>query len=244
MKVRAACQNSKVTGVTFENVPAFAVHLDATIEVPSLGTITVDVAYGGMWYVLCKAAQVGLEIAPSQGAEIVRIGEMIKAAAREQLPVTHPREPGDERNLGPGVFGPAQPARCVDEKYGGHFDWPFRLGRPIDLDRRARPLRLRNRHLRENGSSARKGTAAASHRLRPREHSGHGLHRPADWDGAGRSVSGRRAHDHGAGGVTGIAQYLVDPTDPFPEGFMVGDIWGGISNEAANRGGKAERIDG
>ncbi|MGI5837089.1 MAG: proline racemase family protein [Chloroflexota bacterium] len=52
VRIRAECANGKVKGVTFRNVPAFAVHLDASVEVPNLGTVTVDVAYGGMFYVI------------------------------------------------------------------------------------------------------------------------------------------------------------------------------------------------
>ena len=55
IRVRAACAGGKVTSVTFENVPAFAVYLDRAIEVPHLGTVTVDVAYGGMFYVIADA---------------------------------------------------------------------------------------------------------------------------------------------------------------------------------------------
>ena len=64
---------------------------------PELGTVTVDVAYGGMFYVIADATAFGLELAPTEGGEIVRIGEMIKAAAREQLPVVHPEQPGYRR---------------------------------------------------------------------------------------------------------------------------------------------------
>ena len=51
IRVTRQCSDGKVTGVTFRNVPAFAVHLDAAVEVPTLGTVTVDVAWGGMFYV-------------------------------------------------------------------------------------------------------------------------------------------------------------------------------------------------
>jgi proline racemase len=44
VRVRADVANGKVKAVTFENVPAFAVYLDAAIEVPTLGRVTVDVA--------------------------------------------------------------------------------------------------------------------------------------------------------------------------------------------------------
>src|SRR5829696_9706348 len=64
IRVRADCRGGKVTRVAFRNVPAFAVHLDAPLEVPSIGTLTVDVAFGGMFYVIVEAAQVGLSITP------------------------------------------------------------------------------------------------------------------------------------------------------------------------------------
>src|SRR5436190_7629845 len=94
IRVRADCRDGKVTSVTFRNVPAFATHLDAPVEVPRLGTVTVDVAYGGMFYVIADAARFGLRLTPDEGADIVRITEMIKAAAAEQLPVVHPGQPG------------------------------------------------------------------------------------------------------------------------------------------------------
>ena len=92
--VQAECAHGKVRKVTFRNVPAFAVHLDKAIDVPHLGRVTVDVAYGGMFYVISDAAPFGLRLVPEEGREIVRIGEMIKAAAQEQLPVEHPLQPG------------------------------------------------------------------------------------------------------------------------------------------------------
>lgn len=90
IKVSADCRDGKVTGVTFENVPAFAVHLNALVEVPGLGTVSVDVAWGGMFYVIADAAAVGLKLTPDEGRDIVRLGEMIKLATQEQLPVVHP----------------------------------------------------------------------------------------------------------------------------------------------------------
>ena len=92
--VQAEVQRGKVKRVTFENVPAFATHLNAKVEVPKLGTVTVDVAYGGMFYVIAEALPLGLRLTPDEGRDIVRVGEMIKAAAREQLPVVHPANPG------------------------------------------------------------------------------------------------------------------------------------------------------
>src|SRR5256885_3077174 len=92
--VDAEVHNGKVKRVTFKNVPAFATHLDAKIEVPGLGSVTVDVAYGGMFYVIAEAQPLGFSLDPSEARDIVRAAEMIKAAAREQLPVVHPENPG------------------------------------------------------------------------------------------------------------------------------------------------------
>ena len=57
-------------------------YLDAHIEVPTLGTARVDIAYGGMFYVLVDAASLGLRLVPDEGRDIVRVGEMVKTAAR------------------------------------------------------------------------------------------------------------------------------------------------------------------
>src|SRR5215467_578482 len=92
--VDAEVRDGKVKRVTFRNVPAFAAHLDAPVEVRGLGTVTVDVAYGGMFYVIADAAPLGLALRPDEARDIVRVAEMIKAATQEQLPVAHPENPG------------------------------------------------------------------------------------------------------------------------------------------------------
>ncbi|CAN5770758.1 proline racemase family protein [soil metagenome] len=230
VKVHAACQNGKVTGVTFENVPAFAAHLDARIEVSSLGTLTVDVAYGGMWYVLCDAEQVGLSIIPDKGAEIVRIGEMIKAAAREQLPVVHPENPAIS-GVSVLVFSgaPAMPGASMKNTVvisTGQFEWNDPSTWTGVLDRSACGT----------GTCAKMAVLHAKGQLP--------LHTDFVHESilgtvfTGRLVAETQVGPYpavvptitGQAWITGIAQYLVDPTDPFPEGFMVGDLWGGISD--------------
>src|SRR5690348_141873 len=127
IRVRADCRNGKVTGVTFRNVPAFATHLDANVEVPQLGTVTVDVAYGGMFYVIADAQRFGLRLTPDEGADIVRITEMIKAAAAEQLPVVHPDQPGFAGitigQLSGPAHDPANSRRNVVTVSTGTLDW-------------------------------------------------------------------------------------------------------------------------
>src|SRR5262245_33686080 len=127
IRIRAACRDGKVTAVTFRNVPAFATHLDAIVEVPQLGTVTVDVAYGGMFYVIADAERFGFRLAPDEGADIVRITEMIKAAAAEQLPVAHPDQPGFTGitigELSGPPHDPANDRRNAVTVSTGAFDW-------------------------------------------------------------------------------------------------------------------------
>ncbi|MDR5773802.1 MULTISPECIES: proline racemase family protein [unclassified Caballeronia] len=91
--VRCRCENGKVTQVEFTNQPAFANHLDKTIEVEGVGTLTVDVGYGGMTYVIVDAQKLGFAITPDEARQLCELGQTIKAAAAEQLPSPHPLNP-------------------------------------------------------------------------------------------------------------------------------------------------------
>jgi proline racemase len=85
--------DGKVTSVRFTNQPAFVYHLDATVEVDGLGSVTVDVAWGGMAYVIVDARNFGLNITPDEARDICDLGERIKIAAAEQLDAVHPVNP-------------------------------------------------------------------------------------------------------------------------------------------------------
>jgi proline racemase len=224
--VRASCANGKVTAVTFRNVAAFAVHLDAPIEVPTLGTVTVDVAWGGMFYVIAEAAPFGLRLTPDEGRDIVRIGELIKAAAQEQLPVRHPENPAIAGVTIAQLSGP--PGRPdADRKNAvvvstGRLDWNRPATWTGALDRS--PC--------GTGTCARMATLYARGALRIGETFRHeGILGTVF---TGRLVEETRVGPYravvpeitGQAWITGFAHYVVDPDDPFPEGFTVGDIWG------------------
>ena len=91
--VVAECADGKVTKVWFTNVPAFAMHLDLAIDVPALGSVNVDIAWGGMFFAIADADEIGVSLDASNGAEIARVSEMIRVATREQMPVVHPLHP-------------------------------------------------------------------------------------------------------------------------------------------------------
>jgi proline racemase len=84
IEIRATVERGKATSVTFRNVPAFAAHLDVPVEIPGVGTVTADIAWGGMFYAIADASQFGLELTPGEGRDIVRLGNMLTLAASEQ----------------------------------------------------------------------------------------------------------------------------------------------------------------
>ena len=93
IRAHASCKNNKVESVTLDFFPSFCEQLAATIDVPGIGEVTVDIAFGGVYYVIADIRQFGLEIVPSTSREMVEIGNKIKTAALEQLTVRHPEIP-------------------------------------------------------------------------------------------------------------------------------------------------------
>lgn len=93
---RAKCQNGRCISVSLDNVPCFAEILDQKINTPKWGTIIVDIAFGGVFYALADAKQVGLDIAPENAREMAEAGIAIKALVNKQVKVRHPELPGLE----------------------------------------------------------------------------------------------------------------------------------------------------
>lgn len=223
--ITAAVEGGRCRSITFENVPAFAVHVDAPVEVPGLGTVRVDVAYGGMFYAIVEAAPLGFRIRPDEGRDLVRVGEMIKAAAREQLPVTHPENPAVSGISIMQFTAPAnRPGVSMKNTVvisSGHFDHTRPETWTGVLDRS--PC--------GTGTCARMAVMHARHQL--------GLDEDFVHEGIlGTTFTGRLVRETAVGPypavvptITGsayiyaIANYVLDPDDPFPEGFTVGDIW-------------------
>lgn len=223
--VRAECAGGKVTQVTFRNVPAFAAYLDTKIEVPHLGTVTVDVAYGGMFYVIADARSLGLRLTPDEGRDIVRIGEMIKAAAREQCPVVHPEQPGFDGVTIAQLSGP--PLR-------DDADWQNAVivsTGTLDWDKPSTWTGALDRSPCGTGTCAKMATLYAKGLLPLNQNFRHAGVLGTVF--TGRLVEETRVGSHravvpmlsGQAWITGMATYVLDPSDPFPDGFTVGDIW-------------------
>jgi proline racemase len=223
--IRAQCAAGKVTSVTFRNVPAFAVHLEVPIEVPRLGTLRVDVAWGGMFYVIADAAQVGLRLTPDEGRDITRISEMIKAATQEQHPVAHPENP---EITGPTIAQLSAPAT----QPGAHCKNAVTVSTSrLDWDKPSTWSGVIDRSPCGTGTCAKMAVLHAKGRLP--------LHQDFVHEGilgtvfTGRLVEATRVGPFeavvptitGAAWITAINQFVVDPQDPYPDGFTVGDIW-------------------
>ena len=88
--VKAYCDNGKAKSIEIQNVPSFAEKLDVKLEVPKIGTLSVDIAYGGDSFVIVDAQSLGFEIVPDEAREIAEAGAKITAAANEQIGFQHP----------------------------------------------------------------------------------------------------------------------------------------------------------
>lgn len=224
--VRAEVRDGRARSITFRNVPAFVTALDRPVEVPGIGTVTVDVAWGGMFYALTDAAALGFRITPDEGRDLVRVGEMVKAAAREQIPAEHPLEPTLSgitimEWTGP-PSGPGSHGRNTVVVSSGTLDWERPASFTGVLDR----------------SPCGTGTCARMAVLHARGELGIGqdyVHEGilgTAWTGrllAETTVGERPAvvpELTGSAWITGRAELSVDPDDPFPTGFTVGDLWG------------------
>lgn len=89
----ASVADGRVTSVRFRNVPSFAAALDQTTDVPDLGPIRYDLAFGGAYYALVDAAQVGLDIEPRNAAQFIERGMAIKHAIMAARAIDHPGDP-------------------------------------------------------------------------------------------------------------------------------------------------------
>lgn len=88
----ATIENDKVTQVRFQNVPSFVAELDAEIEVPGLGKIKYDLAFGGAFYAYVQADQLGLRCVPEEYKELIEKGRQIKQAVMNNRHIQHPFE--------------------------------------------------------------------------------------------------------------------------------------------------------
>jgi len=215
VEITAACHDGKCTGVTFRNLPAFVFALDRTIDVPGLGRIAVDVAYGGMIYALVDAAALGFAIVPKEARTLVELGERIKRAAAEQCPAAHPENPEIHTINQTLFYGPLRETETGKRSRNTVVVSPGRLDRsPCGT-----------------GTCARLAVLHARGQLAVGEPLIHESIIGSEYVGAIAETAhigglpGIVPEITGSAWITAFHQYVLDPTDPFPTGYILPDTW-------------------
>jgi proline racemase len=214
VEVTARCKDGRCESVELTNVPCFADRLDAQLEVEGLGTLAVDVAFGGMWYAIADAHALGFSLEPHEARDLSVAGERIRTAAREQLPCVHPE---NADIAGVSIVQIAGPWKGV-----GAVSRNAVVVSPGRLDRSATGT----------GLSARMAVLHARGLMKTGDGMTHASAIGSTFEG--RIVEETRVGElhaivpaiRGSAWITGISQLVVDPTDPFPEGYILSDTWG------------------
>ena len=214
VRARATCRDGKCVSVEFANVPSFVDRLDAALEVEGLGTISVDVAYGGMWYAITDATRLGFAVEPAEARELAVAGEKIRLAARAQLDAVHPENPDI---AGVSIV---------------QFDRPFAgVGNVTRNTCIVAPGRS-DRSPTGTGTCARMAVLHARGAMRVGDTMIHESIIGSRFKGtiAGTTmVAGKPAilpTIEGRAWITGLHSYMVDPADPYPAGYVLSDTWG------------------
>lgn len=213
--VSCTVSDGKVTQVKFTNQPAFVYQLDAPVEVEGIGTVTVDVAWGGMAYAWIDATKFGLSITPDEARDICALGERIKIAAAEQLSAVHPVHP---EFPGITICGFALPPERIDGVLTAKNTVVVSPGR---CDRS--PC--------GTGTSARMAIMHARGQLSVGDvfvHTSIIDSRFVCRVEAETTVGGIPAIVPSVAGqawITDLTTLVLDPTDPYPTGYRITDTW-------------------
>lgn len=225
--VRAVAQldGPKVRSVTVVNVPAFVVELDFPLAVPEIGTIPVDIVFGGQFFAQTAVANCGLDLDPAKGRELARVGALIKLACQEQVQVVHPESPE--------VSGVNLVMLHTGDRVPGRQDRNTVVlnNGPLKADDPTTWTGALDRSPCGTGTSSRMAALHARGQLAIGEDFSHQSIIGSEFIGrltAETAVAGRPAvlpTITGRGWVTGRTQWQLDPTDTFPTGYTLGDIW-------------------
>jgi proline racemase len=214
--VRAECRDGKAERIFVQNLPSFAGPLDQKLEVEGLPTLTVDTAFGGDSFVIVDAAAMGLSLKQDEAHDIARLGVKITNAANEALKFEHPTMP-DWRHFSFCLF-----AGPVERGPEGLLAGSAVAIQPGKVDRSPTGTAL----------SARMAVLHARGEMKV----GESLTAVSVLGSTfnGRIVKTTKVGDKtaiipeisGRGWITGTHQHMLDPSDPWPEGYRLSDSWG------------------
>lgn len=216
VRIKADCKNGKAEQITVQNVPSFAAQLDAQLTVEELGTFTVDTAFGGDSFVIVDAAALGFQIVPEEAAKMARMGVQIIKAANQQLGFHHPENP-DWKHISFCLF--SGPLHAGPDGFTARSAVTIQPGK-IDRSPTGTAVSARMAVMAARGEMAVGQTLTATSIIGSQftgqiaELTEVG-NRPAIIP----EISGR-------GWITGVHQHMLDPDDPWPEGYKVNDTWG------------------
>ncbi|PWY90900.1 proline racemase [Aspergillus heteromorphus CBS 117.55] len=226
VQITADCQDGKCKAVAFDNVPSFVFALDYVVQVPGVGEVRVDLAYGGMIYAIVDVrGLVGAEgrkigVGREDAGRLVVLGEKIKRALWEVYNPVHP-ENEDIRGVSNVEF--VDGVGLVREEEGGRrvgvntvVVSPGRLDRsPCGTGSSARMAVLHKRGLLGVGEVFdHRGVLGTEFECWIR-----GTTTVGEYEAVLPTVKG-------SAWIMGYRQVVLDPEDPFPSGFRVGDQWG------------------
>jgi proline racemase len=213
--ITARCRDGRCERVTVENVPSFVACLNATIEVEGLGSVDVDVAYGGAFFAIVDARGLGFGLGRDEARHLVETGERIKAAVVEAVAVAHPENPDIQGVTFTQFAAPLERTPEGVESRNAVVISPGKIDRsPCGTGTSAR---LAVMHAR--------GQIAVGERFVNRsildtrfEARITGTTRVGATPAVVPELTGRAW-------ITGTHEYVLDPSDPFPEGYTLSDTW-------------------
>lgn len=93
VKASVEVKDGKALGVTIQNVPVFLYREGVEINIPNKAPVLVDIAFGGNFFALVAASDLGIELVPARIKELVEAGVYIKDQINKKIKVSHPELP-------------------------------------------------------------------------------------------------------------------------------------------------------
>jgi proline racemase len=224
VRVRAECRAGKAERITLWNLPAFVDRRQAALEVPGLGRIMVDTAYGGDSFVIVDAAALGFRLEPDEARTLAALGVRVTAAANAAFGFSHPEHP-DFNHISFCLF--AGPLLPTPEGFAARSAVAIRPGK-IDRSPTGTAVSARLALLHAEGR-LQEGQCLEARSIIGSTFTGRIERRTEVGDRPAiiPSITGRAW-------ITGTRQLLLDPADPWPRGYRVNDTWPDDSDASAN----------